>query len=97
MIVTCVHVHVKTEHIEDFIQATKINHEHSVKEEENCRFDVLQDKGDLSKFILYEAYKSPEGASLHKTTEHYLTWRKTVADWMASPRQGVPYSVIAPN
>ena len=97
MIVTCVHVHVKPEHIEDFIQATKINHKQSVKEEENCRFDVLQDKDDLSKFILYEAYKSPEGAGLHKTTEHYLTWRKTVADWMASPRQGVSYSVIAPK
>ena len=33
---------------------------------------------------------------IHKQTPHYLTWRETVADWMAEPRQGVPYHVIAP-
>ena len=96
MIVTCVHVWVKPEHIEDFIKATKINHENSIKEPQNMRFDVLQDQGDPSKFILYEAYQSDEGAAAHKQTEHYLTWRDTVAPWMAEPRKGIPYSVIAP-
>ncbi|AFZ13467.1 Antibiotic biosynthesis monooxygenase [Crinalium epipsammum PCC 9333] len=96
MIVTCVHVWVKPEHIEDFIKATKINHENSIKEPQNMRFDILQDQGDPSKFILYEAYQSDEGAAAHKQTEHYLTWRDTVAPWMAEPRKGIPYSVIAP-
>lgn len=96
MVVTCVHVWVKPEHIEDFIKATKINHENSIKEAQNMRFDVLQDRGDPSKFILYEAYQSDEGAAAHKQTEHYLTWRDTVAPWMAEPRKGIPYSVIAP-
>ncbi|MGB3206794.1 MAG: antibiotic biosynthesis monooxygenase [Crinalium sp.] len=96
MIVTCVHVWVKPEHIEEFIKATKINHENSIKEPQNMRFDVLQDQGDPSKFILYEAYQSDEGAAAHKQTEHYLTWRDTVAHWMAEPRKGIPYSVIAP-
>ncbi|HEY9812675.1 MAG TPA: antibiotic biosynthesis monooxygenase [Candidatus Sericytochromatia bacterium] len=96
MIVTCVHVWVKPEHIEDFIKATKINHENSIKEPQNMRFDVLQDQGDPSKFILYEAYQSDQGAAAHKQTEHYLTWRDTVAPWMAEPRKGIPYSVIAP-
>ena len=96
MIVACVHVWVKPEHIEDFIKATKINHENSIKEPQNMRFDVLQDQGDPSKFILYEAYQSDEGAAAHKQTEHYLTWRDTVAPWMAEPRKGIPYSVIAP-
>ncbi|WP_017302882.1 antibiotic biosynthesis monooxygenase [Spirulina subsalsa] len=96
MIVTCVYVWVKPENVEDFIQATKINHENSIQEPENRRFDILQDPQDPTAFILYEAYASEAGAVAHKQTEHYLTWRKTVEPWMAKARQGIPYTVIAP-
>lgn len=96
MVVTCVHVSVKPEHVEDFINATKLNHENSIQEPENTRFDILQDPQDPTKFILYEAYASEAGAAAHKQTQHYLTWRDTVAPWMAEPRKGVPYTVVAP-
>ena len=96
MVVTMVHVKVKPEYIQDFIKATQLNHQHSIQEPENRRFDLLQDPEDESKFILYEAYQTEAGAKAHKQTPHYLTWRETVADWMAEPRQGVPYHVIAP-
>lgn len=96
MVVTCVHVSVKTEHIEDFIEATRINHEASIEEPQNLRFDVLQDPNDPSRFMLYEAYSSEAGAAAHKETQHYLTWRETVAPWMAEPRTGLSYIVIAP-
>jgi len=96
MIATCVYVDVKPEHVEDFIRATRINHENSVKEPLNLRFDVLQSRDDSTQFLLYEAYESEAGAVAHKQTEHYLTWRKTVEPWMAKPRQGVPYTGIAP-
>ena len=96
MVVTIVHVKVKPEYIKDFIEATKLNHQNSIQELENMRFDILQDPEDETKFILYEAYQTEEEAKNHKQTQHYLTWRETVADWMAQPRQGVPYKVIAP-
>lgn len=96
MIVTCVHVHVKPEHIDDFIGASKINHENSVKEPKNIRFDILQSKEDPTRFLLYEAYESADGAADHKKTQHYLAWRETVEPWMADPRKGVPYVSIAP-
>lgn len=96
MVVTCVHVSVKPEHVEDFIQATQINHANSIQEPENRRFDILQDPQDPTQFLLYEAYASEAGAAAHKQTQHYLTWRDTVAPWMAAPRKGVPYKVIAP-
>ena len=44
----------------------------------------------------YEAYDSNEEAANHKTTEHHLQWRATVADWMEEPRKGVAYHSIAP-
>ena len=97
MIVTCVHVYVKPENVEDFIQASRINHENSIKEPMNFRFDVLQYKEDPTQFLLYEAYESNEGAAAHKDTEHYKTWWATVEPWMAKKRQGVPYEMIAPS
>lgn len=97
MIVTCVTVFVKKEHLQDFIEATLENHRNSIKEEGNLRFDVLQSKNDDTRFFLYEAYESEEASAAHKKTEHYLKWRDTVADWMAKPREGVAHSVIAPT
>lgn len=97
MIVTCVTVYVKGEHINDFIQATIKNHEGSVKESGNMRFDVLQSTDDPARFLLYEAFESEEEAAAHKNTRHYLKWRETVAEWMAKPREGVPHKVICPD
>ena len=96
MIVTFVHVWVKEQHIEDFKNASIENHQESIKEPGNLRFDVLQDDADTSKFVLYEAYESEEASAEHKKTTHYLTWRKRVADWMAQPRQGVKHRIHAP-
>ena len=97
MIVTTVTVFVKQEHIDDFIAATVKNHEGSIKEPGNLRFDLLQCRDDPTRFLLYEAYESEETAKAHKETDHYLTWRDTVADWMAKPREGIPHNVIRPE
>jgi len=89
--VTLVHIHVKPERVDEFIEASLANSEASSKEPGNRRFDVLQSAEDPCKFILYEAYATGEDAAAHKQTAHYNTWRETVADWMAEPRQGVQY------
>jgi (4S)-4-hydroxy-5-phosphonooxypentane-2,3-dione isomerase len=91
MHVTLVHVHVKPEAIEAFINATRANHLASIQEPGNRRFDVLQDPVDAGRFILYEAYASVEAAAAHKSTSHYLAWRDAVADMMAEPRRGEPF------
>ena len=96
MYVTIVHVHVKTDHIKDFIQASRANHQASVKESGNRRFDVLQMANDPAHFVLYEAYDSAEEAAAHKKTAHYLHWRETVSDWMATVRKGVVYNGLYP-
>jgi autoinducer 2-degrading protein len=97
MHVTLVQVHVKPEHINDFIEATKHNHEASIREPGNRRFDVLQAPDDPARFILYEAYTDPAEAAVHKQTPHYLSWRDTVADWMAEPRQGIAWRGLFPS
>ena len=97
MIVYCVNVFVKEEYIRDFIAATVENHENTIKEPGNLRFDVLRHNGEPTRFLLYEVYESEDAVAEHKKTSHYLKWRETVADWMAKPREGVSYSVVCPE
>lgn len=96
MIVTTVTVYVKPGYVDEFLKATVKNHDHSVKEPGNMRFDVLQATGDPNRFLLYEAYETEEAAKAHKQTSHYLEWRETVAPMMAKPREGVPHHVVVP-
>ena len=97
MIVTTVHVKVKDEFIQDFIEASIKNHQESIKEPGNMRFDILQVADDPALFTFYEAYESKEAVTAHKETTHYKAWRQTVDEMMAQPRKGVPHSVIAPE
>lgn len=97
MYVTLVHIHVIPEFRDNFIAATRDNHLASVQEPGNLRFDVLQSPEDSNYFVLVEAYRSREDAAAHKDTRHYLHWRDTVADWMAEPRQSVPFAGLYPQ
>jgi autoinducer 2-degrading protein len=97
MHVTLVHVRVKPETVDAFIEACRENHENSIREPGNRRFDILQDSTDTTRFILYEAYASAEHAAAHKATPHYLKWRNTVAGMMAEPRRGVNYAGLSPQ
>jgi autoinducer 2-degrading protein len=95
--VTLVHVRVRPEHLDEFLDATRANHEASIREAGNLRFDVLRSVDDPTAFVLYEAYVDEAAAGVHKETPHYLEWRATVADWMAEPRRGVRYDGLYPE
>jgi quinol monooxygenase YgiN len=97
MFVVTVHVHVKSENIGQFIEATLENARNTVEEPGALRFDVLQQMDDPSRFILYEAYREEEGAKAHKGTAHYAAWRAAVEPWMAEPRRGVQHRSHFPD
>lgn len=92
-----VHVKVKPEFIEAFRGATLENARNSVQEPGIARFDVMQDAGDPSRFVLVEVYRTPQAPADHKNTAHYQTWRDTVAEMMAEPRRGVQYTNVFPR
>ena len=96
MHVTLVHIRVRPEAVDAFIAATRANHEASLREPGNHRFDVLKSAADPTRYLLYEAYASAEGAAEHKATAHDLAWREAVADMMAEPRRGEPWVGIYP-
>lgn len=96
MHVTLVQVHVKPEFLEPFLAITQSNHEGAREEPGNLRFDVLQGEDDPTRFLFVEVYRDAQAAAAHKETLHYMAWRDTVKDWMASPREGKRYRWIAP-
>ena len=96
MVVTTVMIEVKKGHVDDFIEATIPNHEASVQESGNRRFDLLQSTEHPTRFILYEAYDSEKSRAAHKETVHYQKWRETVEPFMEIPRRGITYQAIRP-
>jgi autoinducer 2-degrading protein len=96
MHVTVVEIRVKPERVAEFVEASRANHEGSVREPGNRRFDVLQDPADPTRFVLYEAYATEADAREHKQTPHYLVWRDVVEGMMAEPRRGTPYRGLFP-
>lgn len=97
MFIVHVHVHVKHESVEVFRAATLENARNSVQEPGVARFDVIQQQNDPTRFVLVEVYRTPDDPAKHKETDHYRTWRDTVADLMAEPRSSVKYDNIFPD
>ncbi len=96
MYVTLVELHIKEADLERFLTAVKRNHEASVREPGNLRFDVLQRQDDPTRFLLYEAYRSREDAEAHRATAHFKAWQATAPAWFASPRQATVFNGLLP-
>ena len=89
MLIVHVHVHVKSESVEEFRAATLINARLSLLELGVLGFEVLQQADDPAKFVLLEIYRDAAAAAAHKETPHYPVWRDAVAPMMAEPRFSV--------
>ncbi len=97
MFIVHVFVHVKEEFVEEFKAVTIENAKNSIQEPGIARFDIIQQQDDPTKFVLLEVYRTYEDPARHKVTEHYLRWRDTVADMMASPRTSIKYHNVFPE
>ena len=97
MLVVHVHVHVKSESIDAFREASLENARMSVQEAGVARFDVIQQNDDPARFVLVEVYRTLEAAASHKETAHYAKWRDAVAPMMAEPRHSVKFSAVFPE
>ena len=97
MLILHVHVHVKPEYVDAFIQATTENASSSIREPGIARFDVIQQADDPTRFVLVEVYRADEAPARHKETAHYAKWRDAVAPMMAEPRQSTKYNAVFPD
>ena len=97
MLVVHVHVHVKPEAIDAFKAASLENAQHSIQEPGVARFDLMQQQDDPARFVLVEAYRTPDAPGAHKATAHYAKWRDAVEGMMAEPRHSVKFSSLFPS
>lgn len=97
MLVVHVHVQVKPECVDAFKAATLANARASVQEPGIARFDVVQQLDDATRFVLVEAYRTPDAPAAHKETAHYALWRDTVATMMAVPRTSTKFTNTFPE
>jgi quinol monooxygenase YgiN len=97
MLIVHVHVRVKPESVAAFKQLTIANARESIREPGIARFDLAQQQDDPTRFVLVEAYRTPEAPAAHKETQHYQTWRDAVAPMMAEPRASVKFTNIFPD
>lgn len=97
LLVVHVNVRVKPEFVEAFQAATLENARNSVQEPGIARFDVVQQADDPTRFVLVEAYRTPDAPAQHKETAHYAAWRDTVAPMMAEPRTSVKFVNVTPD
>jgi quinol monooxygenase YgiN len=91
LLIVHVQVHVKAESVAAFLAATLDNARASLREPGIARFDVVQNLDDPTRFVLVEAYKTPDAPDAHKRTAHYAKWRDAVADMMTEPRSSAKY------
>lgn len=96
MHVVLVQITVKPDAVAVFVEQTLENARMSRMEPGILQFDVLQQPDDPTKFVLIEVYRKPEDQELHRQTTHYLHWRDTVKDMMATDRVGTRYANLFP-
>lgn len=94
MYITHCTVHTTPEGVDAFIEASQTNAEASRQEPGVELFELIQSEDDPTIFRLVEHYKEASDADFHKTQQHYLTWRETVADLMAEPRQTLKFHTL---
>lgn len=97
MLIVHVHVHVLPDQVEAFKAATIANADASVREPGIARFDLVQQDGDPTRFVLVEVYRDADAPARHKETAHYQRWRDAVAPMMASPRTSVRFANVFPE
>lgn len=95
MIVNLVMLEAKKEYLEQMIEICRYNHENSILEEGNIRFDVLQNTDEPTKFTLYEVFRDKDAIEFHKKTEHYKKWAEAMEYILAAPRYKISNKDIA--
>jgi (4S)-4-hydroxy-5-phosphonooxypentane-2,3-dione isomerase len=97
MLIVHVQICVKSGDVDAFKRATLANASASLREPGVARFDFAQQADDPTRFVLVEAYRTPEAQSAHRETAHYATWRDTVQPMMAEPRRSLKYERLFPE
>jgi autoinducer 2-degrading protein len=97
MLIVHVHIHVNSDSVRAFIEATIENARNSIREPGIARFDLVQQTDDPTRFVLVEVYRDEAATKAHRETAHYAKWRDAVASMMNEPRTRATFSNLFPE
>jgi (4S)-4-hydroxy-5-phosphonooxypentane-2,3-dione isomerase len=94
MLVNLVHIHVKSEHIDAFVNATEAKARSSQEDPGVARIYVIQQEDDPTHFVLVETYDDEAASVVHKETDHYKGWQTDIAQMVADDLVVQAYKTI---
>ena len=97
MVILHVHVHVRSEHLDAFREATLENARNSIREPGVLRFDFVQQADDPARFVLVEVYRDESAIEAHRQSAHYAKWRDLAEPMMAEPRRRTLFKAVFPE
>ena len=89
MFALVVHLKVKPDNVEKFMQALQVNAREARKEPGCKQFDVLVDPGDKTKVMLYEIYHDDKAFEAHQATPHFKKYLAEAVPLLASRERSV--------
>ncbi len=92
--VAVVPILVKPQCIEEFIDIVTQNARCSREESGVISFDVMQNKENVSEFLLVEVYRTPEDQLKHRETEHFKVFKEQVQDLIQEPYQATIFKTL---
>lgn len=92
-----VHINVKPEQTDAFIDLIRANHLGSIQEPGCIRFDVARSTEDPNRFVLWEWYEDEDAAQAHRETPHYLAFAAKGKPMMAEERVRTVYEGLFPQ
>ena len=95
MFVAAVHVFVKPEAMDDFMELIRLDQEGTLAEPGCVRFDVVRSVDDPNEFLIWEVYLDEEAAAFHKTTPHYAAFKEQMPAMASKDRYADRYEGVS--
>ena len=95
MFVAAVHVFVKPEAMDDFMELIRLDQEGTLAEPGCVRFDVVRSVDDPNEYLIWEVYLDDEAAAFHKTTPHYAEFKERMPSLASKDRYADRYDGVS--
>lgn len=97
MFVQLVHIRIKPDCIDDFLEVFRLNYDGTRQEPGNIRFDVLQDPEEPTHFAIYEVFEDAAAVEAHRATAHYKQVAARLEALMEGPRSKEYFTLVMPG
>ncbi len=89
-------IHIKPEHVDEFLAITAPFAGECLRESGLVSFALLRQVHDSARFSMFDVYHDDAARKAHLNSVHYLTWINSISSMLAEPMMPLPYMPIFP-